>query len=274
MLKGREFLNDHLYDAMTKKRSDLQLSNLAIYILAVAQNGMEYILSNWVTKSFDDFKAFKPGFEKFGKPSFTSPVESQAYLSQIAKRWKKRHFWMAEEFVSMLKELRYCLEALAKDPLLVDTGQYVPQYRQRTYQDQENLIANELSTLPNYTAKVRLLGSEHTIRTLPAPPQLCESEIQERIRAIKNRMVLQGITRPYREIEAEVRQRHLELREQAALSDAPPPTHVNGNNRRRRGNHRPRIHRGVMTWCHYTMDNGSCSARYPDLIGIEATVAN
>src|SRR2546430_763454 len=37
VLKGREFLNDHLHDAMIEKRSDLHISTLAIYILAVAQ---------------------------------------------------------------------------------------------------------------------------------------------------------------------------------------------------------------------------------------------
>jgi hypothetical protein len=144
VVKGREFLNDHLYQAMLEKRSDLQLSTLALYILAVAQgDGREYILSNWVTKSFDEFKAFKPGAEQFGKASFTSPVTTQHYLSQVAKHWKK-HAWMGEEIVSMLTELRYCLGVLASAPILTDTGLYVPQYRQRSYQDQENLVANEL----------------------------------------------------------------------------------------------------------------------------------
>jgi hypothetical protein len=239
VLKGREFLNDHLHDAMTKKRSDLQLSSLALYILAVSQeDGREFVLSNWVTKSFDDFKAFKPGFEQFGRSSFTSPVTSQAYLSQIAKRWKKRHFWMAEAWVELLKELRYCLEVLAKeDPILVDTGKYIPQYRQRTYQDQENLIANDLSQLPNYQARVRLLTGEHTIMTRPAPALLSETEIDERIQAIKQRMLLTGICKPYTAVEAEIRKRHTLLRERAdADVPPPPPSHSNG---RRNGRGKP-----------------------------------
>ena len=231
---GREWLNDTLYQAMIEKRSDLHIQTLSIYILAVAQGGCEFILSNWVKKSLGEFKAFKPGAEKFGKPSFTTPATSQAYISQITKGWKKKHVWMAEAMVTMLKELRYCLEVLASnEPLLADTGHYVPQMRQRSYQDQENLIANELSQLPNYHARVRLLTGEHVIKTNPPRPPVCESEIDERIRAIKQRMLFFGITRPYKEVEEEVRERHKALREQAALADAPPSTHVNGNRRRR-----------------------------------------
>ena len=190
---------------MLEKRSDLQLSTLAIYILAVAQgDGREYILSNWVTKNFDEFKAFKPGAEQFGKPSFTTPFTSQDYISQVAKNWKKKYVWMAEEIVSMLKELRYCMGVLAKDPILVDTGQYVPQYRQRTYQDQENLIVNELSQLPNYHARVKLLTGEHVIKTNPPLPLVSEREVEERIRAIKQRMLLSGICKPYKAVEAEI----------------------------------------------------------------------
>jgi hypothetical protein len=40
---------------------------------------------------------------------------------------------MAERIVTMLTELRYVLSVLAEHPILVDTGQYVPRYRQRSY---------------------------------------------------------------------------------------------------------------------------------------------
>jgi hypothetical protein len=48
-----------------------------------------------VTKSFHDFIGFKPGAEKFGKPSFVTPSTSQDYISQITKGWKKRYVWVS-----------------------------------------------------------------------------------------------------------------------------------------------------------------------------------
>ena len=115
---------------------------------------------------------------------------------------------------------------------MVDTGQYVPQYRQRSYHDQENLIANELSQLPNFHAKVRLLSGEHTIKTHPAPAQVPEQEVAERIQAIKERMLRQGYTTTATAVEEEVSKRHEALRARPA-SDTPPPITTNGNRRSR-----------------------------------------
>ena len=137
--------------------------------------------------------------------------------------------------IELLTLLRQSLEVLAKEPLLTDTGLYQPKYQLRTYADQENLVANELSQLPNYTAKVRLLTGEHTIRTNPAPKLLSEPEVQARIRAIKERMLLQGYTTAAQAVDEAVSKRHEALRARPA-SDAPPPTHTNG---RRNGRQKP-----------------------------------
>jgi hypothetical protein len=142
----------------------------------------------------------------------------------------KYYPWMSEYLTTMITELRYCIGVLAtEDPILVDTGKYVPQMRQRIYQDQENLVANELSQLPNYQARVKILTREHVIKTHPAPPLRTEREIDERIQAIKQRMLLTGICKPYQEVEAEIRERHALLRERAEANIPPPlPTHSNG----------------------------------------------
>ena len=134
-------------------------------------------------------------------------------------------------FIRMHTALRQTLAVLAKDPILVDTGQYQPKYQLRTYADQENLVANTLSQLPNYTAKVRLLSGEHTIRTNPPPPRVTDREVEERIRAIKERMLREGYTKPAAAIEEEVRKRHEMLRARPP-DDTPPPLHTN---RRRNG---------------------------------------
>jgi hypothetical protein len=135
-------------------------------------------------------------------------------------------------FIRMHTALRQTLAVLAKDPILVDTGQYQPKYQLRTYADQENLVANALSQLPNYTAKVRLLSGEHTIRTNPPPQLVSEREVEARILAIKQRMLREGYTKPAAAIEEEVAKRHEALRARPA-SDAPPPPHTTGNRRGR-----------------------------------------
>jgi hypothetical protein len=113
----------------------------------------------------------------------------------------------------------------------VDTGQFQPKYQLRTYADQENLVANELSQLPNYTAKIRLLSGEHTIKTRPAPPLVSEVEVEARIRAIKERMQRLGYTTPAEAVEEEVRKRH-ELLRRRPDDDAPPPIRANGRRKR------------------------------------------
>jgi hypothetical protein len=135
-------------------------------------------------------------------------------------------------FVRMLKSIREAMAILARDPILVDTGQFQPKYQLRTYADQENLVANELSQLPNYHAKVRLLTGEHTIRTNPPPSLVSEREVEERIRAIKERMLLEGYTKSAAACDEEVAKRH-ELLRQRPASDNPPLLHTNGSRRGR-----------------------------------------
>jgi hypothetical protein len=213
VVRGRELLNETLYQAMLEKRSDLPVPTLALYILAVAQeDGREYILSKWVTKSFGDFTGFKPGAEKFGKPWFVTPVTSQAYISQITKGWKKRYVWMAEEMVSMLRETRYCMEVLSREPIMVDTGKMQPRYQMQTHADREAEIGKEIALQQNYIARVKLVtGGEYTLRTKPAPQGLTGAALTERIEAVKRHCRVLGYTRHYTEVIEELRKRQESL---------------------------------------------------------------
>ena len=94
----------------------------------------------------------------------------------------------------------------------MDTGQLIPRYKLRTFADQQNAIANDLSQQENYLARVKTLTSEHTIRTNPLPTHLTEAQLAERIGEIKQRMREQGLCRPAHEVEEEVRLRHERLR--------------------------------------------------------------
>jgi hypothetical protein len=186
---------------------------LALYILAVSQgNGREFVLSNWVTKSFGEFKAFKSGAEQFGKPWFVTPVNSQAYLSQITKGWKKRYVWMAEEMVSMLKGTRYCMEVLSREPIMVDTGKMQPRYQMQTHADREAEIGKEITLQQNFTARVKLVtGGEYTLRTKHAPQGLTDAALTERIETIKRHCRALGYTRHYTEVIEELRKRQESL---------------------------------------------------------------
>ena len=139
-------------------------------------------------------------------------------------------------FIRFLTLLRQTLTVLAKEPIMTSTGLFQPKYQLRSYQDQENLVANELSSqLPNYHAKVRLLTGEHTIKTRPAPSLISERAVEARIRAIKQRMLNQGYTTPAQEVEESVRKRHELLRSRPG-SDTQMPLNTNG---RRQGRQKP-----------------------------------
>jgi hypothetical protein len=184
-----------------------------VYILAVAQeDGREYILSKWVTRSFGDFTGFKPGAEKFGKPSFVTPVASQDYISQITKGWKKKYVWMAEAIVSMLKETRYCMEVLSREPIMVDTGKMQPRYQMQTHADREAEIGKEIALQQNFTARVKFANSsEYTIKTKPAPEGLTGAALAERIEVVKRHCRALGYTRHYTEVIEELRKRQESL---------------------------------------------------------------
>src|SRR4051794_22615345 len=79
---------------------------------------------------------FHDGMACFGRPTWRIDC-----AKHFARMRSKFYPWMSEFITSMLTELRYCIEVLANEPLLAPTGQFVPQMRQRSYQDQENLIA-------------------------------------------------------------------------------------------------------------------------------------
>jgi hypothetical protein len=115
---------------------------------------------------------------------------------------------------------------LAREPILVDTGQYRDKYQLQTYQDAENEIGNFLSSgLANFEAKVKILTEEYTIRTRPAPQVLTGERLAERIAQIKRQNRTAGYTRHYEEVAAEIRARYVFYR---GLTEAPPPHSGNG----------------------------------------------
>jgi len=239
VIEGERLLNECIARCMREGTAAIDISGLALFVLG----GASYADSTYV---FYHDRIFRMGYVPLvglssdanvvGRANFlSSETRAMDFLRQCARtsffEWRETVDKRVFAFVRMLKAIRETMAILAKDPILVDTGQFQPKYQLRTYSDQENLVANDLSQLPNYTAKVRLLTGEHTIKTRPAPPLVSEGEVEERIRAIKQRMLSQGYTVPAAAVEEEVRKRHEALRARPD-DDAPPPLHSNSRRKR------------------------------------------
>jgi hypothetical protein len=196
---GRQLLNETFSRCMREHNPALLIPPLALYLLAAGQKyGWEMCLERLVKcKGFlydYTFDGFYPGAEN---------CEAFAvwHLQSLRKkqRWYRpmtQEIARAEALVSLITELRYCLSVLANQPILAPTGEYQPKAQPRTYADATAERANELSQLPNYTARVRFLSSgEHVLKTRPLPPGLSGEALAERIRRIKRQMWEQGYTR-------------------------------------------------------------------------------
>src|SRR5205085_3475172 len=84
-------------------------------------------------------------------------LQSQVLETALFGKGKKQaKFHAAMQFIA---SLRQAMEALALDPILVDTGQHEPIYdKPRTYADVQNEIATRLANLPKFTARVKIVG--------------------------------------------------------------------------------------------------------------------
>ncbi len=222
-IEGQRLLNDCLFQAMQTGRADLFIHPQALLTLGGAvDDGITFLFSEHRKEEFipkPDFIGLEPSANFLGRPGLLDDPQTVAFL---LKKYAQKRYWdtltqsrivtPGPSFLRMLRALRGVLAILAREPVLVATGQYQPKYQLRTYQDQENLVSNELSQLPNYTAKVKLLTGEHRIRTSPAPPLLPEREVDARIRTIKERMMREGVVTPAAAVEEAVRKRHEALR--------------------------------------------------------------
>jgi hypothetical protein len=245
VIEGHRQLNEAFATCMRERRSDVFLPPWALFCLggAVAPEKITYVFLNYLRREWGYVPVVGIGSaaKRYGSPTFLAKEATReadlAFLRQGAKTsiFERKATVEARvaAFLRMHTALRQTLAVLANDPILVDTGQFQPKYMLRSYADQENLVANELSQLQNYHAKARLLSGEHVLKTHPAPPHVCEQEVEARIRAIKERMLREGITKPAAAIEEEVRKRHEALRSRPAGDGPPPSDHPTGNRRSR-----------------------------------------
>ena len=235
--RGRKLLNDALYTAQSERRGNIAIDPLALYVLVTAQGTTaEYALSRYIDtsaiQSFGDRKLRDSSscarMAHFGRPGFLTDGSAARFVA--IQRRKRR--WMAERIVAMLTELKYVLTVLSASPVMVDTGFMVPKYQLRTVSDQTNYIANTLSQMPLFHARVKTLHGECTIRLSPPRETMRAELVQERISYIKHRMLERGVIRPAADVLEELRKRHELLRGEA--NDAPPTRSTTATRRPRR----------------------------------------
>jgi hypothetical protein len=242
VIEAHRQLNEAFATCMREGRSDVVLTPWALFCLGgAAASDATYVFYHDLRRELGylPILGFERAANRYGRPAFLASdatrEDDMAFLRQGAKtsifESKATREARVAAFVRMHTALRATLAILAKDPILVDTGQFQPKYQLRTYADQENLVSNELSQLQNFHAKMRLLTGEHSIKTRPAPALVSEREVEARIQAIKQRMLRQGFTKSAAAVDEEVRKRHEALRARPP-DDTPPPLHTT---RRRNG---------------------------------------
>jgi hypothetical protein len=110
-----------------------------------------------------------------------------------------------------IKDLLFLGALLSDDPILVNSGQWLPTYdRPRSYSDVEGEIASRLVNQPQFHAICKIIRNgrpeEHELRTagyLPTVPTAEDTARLERIRA-RSRLLY---CRPRNEVEAELLRR-------------------------------------------------------------------
>jgi hypothetical protein len=84
--------------------------------------------------------------------------------------------------------LRNVMRVLAKKPIMVESKHYEPIYDQpRTHAGVQNQIATELTTLPNYQAKIKLVNGERWIQTPPPMPGVSGHLLEARHTRVRER---------------------------------------------------------------------------------------
>ncbi len=154
--------------------------------------------------------------------------------AQLAARRAKEE---AFERINFVKQLLVICEELAKEPIMVPTGQkrmvkrkqphitYLTHesekithprvaitHPRRSEQDMVGEMARVLKTLPLYTARVMSTTQagleEHTIRTLKPEKGLQGNALEERIARIQEQNIRDGYLRKRETVEEEMRTRH------------------------------------------------------------------
>jgi hypothetical protein len=219
IIEGRRLLNACLAQVMREGRADIFLPPMALFTLGgAADDAIPNVFAKDIKRSLfahEEFQGFYDSANRYGNPHFLADSEAVAYL---LKKHAHRRMWDSivdwrdvspgPSFLRMLTLTRQAMEALAREPIMAETGLYQPKYQQRTYTDMEGEISNYLANQENYHAKVKIVdGGEYTIKTKLGGQSLTGDALAERIETVKRHCRALGYTRHYTEVEEELRKR-------------------------------------------------------------------
>jgi hypothetical protein len=239
---ARELLNQTLYRSMAERTTHYLIPPLALYMLAVAQQDRSdmvfdpYLNLDWPDHYLLGFQYVRGATaEIFGDPYFVNPDFANKFIASRLRKGlfgkvtsdSQREMEAARRLVAMITELRYTMATLANHPILIDTGQYQPKYQNRTYQDQENQIARDLTQQPNFQARVKLLSGEHTIQTKDLPRGLTGEQLAQRVAQIQT-LTRRNYCKRRTEVETEIHQRQERLLYEHELTKPAKPQPRNG----------------------------------------------
>jgi hypothetical protein len=245
LIDGQRLVNDVLVEAMRTGRGDGFIPPLALLTLGgVADSRSTYVFKNYIRISVSEgyvVKGFYSSADAFGRPGFRTEQGLARFLASYTRPGLlRRLFGLSRKapdsvvaFVRLLRSLREAMEILSTQPILVDTGEQPQHYSPRSFADAAAGLANNLSRMDNFTARVKTLSGEHLIRTHPAPEGVSGIALAARLHAVKERMLELAYCRGAREVEKEVEERHEELRRPVA--DRPRRRHVAEAPPQRRG---------------------------------------
>jgi hypothetical protein len=242
LIEGRRLVNDALFESMQSGRPDGRVHPWALLaLMGAANDGSSRVLHPYIKSSVFSGAQFLGFDDRANALGEAALLRNERVINWLVKKYARERWWESlseyrfvypgEAFVRLLKALRSVLTILAAEPVLVDTGQYREKYQLQTYADAENEIGNFLSSgLGNYEAKVKILTTEYTIRTRPAPEVLTGERLAQRQERIRRQMRERGYTRPYQDVAAEIRARYARYR---GLTEAPPAYSGNSASRAR-----------------------------------------
>jgi type IV secretory system conjugative DNA transfer VirD4/TraG family protein len=141
--EGHRLLNEAFATCMREKRSDVYLPPWALFCLGAGAPDATYAFANDLRHELEyvPIVGFDRAATRYGKATFlASDARREDDLAFLRKGVKTSIFESkatrerrVAAFLRLHRAIRETLAVLAKDPILVDTGQFQPKYQLRTY---------------------------------------------------------------------------------------------------------------------------------------------
>jgi hypothetical protein len=134
----------------------------------------------------------------------TTKIKQELQLLEQIEAHKRDYETFVNEFE---EQVRQVMRELALSPVEMDSGlmQEVP--TEISSSEVERRIANDISQLPNFTARIRLVSGEYTITTIKSTEMISQEALEKRKEQIRKNNLKNGHLRRATEVEEEIIQR-------------------------------------------------------------------